>query len=146
VSPHLITVASEAALGTRPGLDVYGDDYPTPDGTCIRDYIHVTDLAAAHVDALRHLRSGGENLTLNCGYGRGYSVLEVIDAVKRVSESSFPVRISPRRLGDPAAIVARATGIRERLGWQPRYNDLSLIVAHALAWERKIPARSSAAA
>jgi UDP-glucose 4-epimerase len=146
VSTHLIKVASEAAFGKRPGLEVFGNDYPTPDGTCIRDYIHVTDLAAAHVDALRHLRAGGKNLTLNCGYGRGYSVLDVIEAVKRVSGSNFPVRMSPRRPGDPAAIVARAERIRDELGWQPRYDDLPLIVSHALAWERTIPAKSSVAA
>jgi UDP-glucose 4-epimerase len=146
VSTHLIKVASEAAFGKRPGLEVFGNDYPTPDGTCIRDYIHVTDLAAAHVDALRHLRAGGKNLTLNCGYGRGYSVLDVIEAVKRVSGSNFPVRMSPRRPGDPAAIVARAERIHNELGWQPRYDDLPLIVSHALAWERTIPAKSSVAA
>ena len=146
VSTHLIKVAGEAALGKRPRLDIYGDDYPTPDGTCIRDYIHVTDLAAAHVDALRHLRTGGENLTLNCGYGRGFSVLEVVEAVRQVSERDFPVRIGPRRPGDPATLVARASRIRERLGWQPRYDNLPLIVAHALAWERTIPVKPSVAA
>jgi UDP-glucose 4-epimerase len=146
VSTHLIKVAREAALGKRRGLEVYGNDYPTPDGTCIRDYIHVTDLAAAHVYALHHLRSGGESLTLNCGYGRGYSVLEVVDAIKRVSGTNFPVRFAQRRPGDPAALVARATRIRERLGWQPHYDDLPLIVAHALAWERTIPAKPSVAA
>jgi UDP-glucose 4-epimerase len=106
----------------------------------------VTDLAAAHVDALRHLRTGGENLTLNCGYGRGFSVLEVVEAVRQVSETDFPVRIGPRRPGDPATLVARASRIRERLGWQPRYDNLPLIVAHALAWERTIPAKPSVAA
>jgi UDP-glucose 4-epimerase len=146
VSTHLIKVASEAALGKRRGLEVYGNDYPTPDGTCIRDYIHVTDLAAAHVYALHHLRSGGESLTLNCGYGRGYSVLEVVDAIKRVSGTNFPVRFAQRRPGDPAALVACATRIRERLGWQPHYDDLPLIVAHALAWERTIPVKPSVAA
>jgi UDP-glucose 4-epimerase len=146
VSTHLIKVASEAALGKRPGLEVFGNDYPTPDGTCIRDYIHVTDLAAAHVDALRHLRAGRKNLTLNCGYGRGYSVLDVVDAVRRASGSNFPVRMSPRRPGDPAAIVARAERIHEELGWRPRYDDLPLIVSHALAWERTIPAKPSVAA
>jgi UDP-glucose 4-epimerase len=146
VSTHLIKVACEAATGKRARLDVYGDDYPTPDGTCVRDYIHVTDLAAAHVDALRHLRDGGRNLTLNCGYGRGYSVLEVIDAVKRVSGANFPVHVGPRRAGDPAALVARAERIRAELGWQPEYDDLSKIVADALAWEFTIPAKSSAAA
>jgi UDP-glucose 4-epimerase len=146
VSTHLIKVASEVALGKRQDLEIFGNDYPTPDGTCIRDYIHVTDLAAAHVDALRHLRAGGQNLTLNCGYGLGYSVLDVVEAVKKVSGSNFPVRMSPRRPGDPAAIVARAERIRDELGWQPRYDDLALIVAHALAWERTIPAKPSVAA
>ena len=142
-STHLVKVASEAALGKRPFIQVYGNDYPTPDGTCIRDYIHVTDLAAAHVDALRHLRDGGGSLTLNCGYGRGYSVLEVIDAVKRVSGVNFPVRVGPRRAGDPPAIVARNARIQQELGWRPRYNDLSTIVAHGIAWERTIPVKFS---
>ena len=146
LSTHLIKVASETALGRRARLDVFGDNYPTPDGTCVRDYIHVTDLALAHVEALHHLRRGGSNLTLNCGYGRGYSVLEVVDAVKRVSGADFPVRVGPRRPGDPAAIVARAERIREALGWHPQYDDLTTIVRHALAWERKISAKPSAAA
>jgi len=146
VSTHLIKVASEVALGKRQDLEIFGNDYPTPDGTCIRDYIHVTDLATAHVDALRHLRAGGKNLTLNCGYGLGYSVLDVVEAVKKVSGSNFPVRMSPRRPGDPAAIVARAERIRDELGWRPRYDDLALIVEHALAWERTISAKSSVAA
>ena len=143
---HLIKVACEAALGKRKGLEVFGTDYPTPDGTCIRDYIHVTDLVAAHLDSLRHLRAGGGNLVLNCGYGAGSSVLEVIDTVKRVSGTDFPVTLSGRRPGDPAAIVARADRIRAELGWRPRFNDLETIVTHALAWERKLPARPSAAA
>ena len=146
VSTHLIKIASEAALGKRQGLEIFGNDYPTPDGTCVRDYIHVTDLAAAHLIALRHLRAGGKNLTLNCGYGRGYSVLEVLEAVKRVSGMNFPVRVSQRRPGDPAALVADADRICGEIGWQPRYDDLALIVAHALAWERTIPAKPSVAA
>lgn len=146
LSTHLIKVASEAAIGQRARLDVFGDDYPTPDGTCVRDYIHVTDLALAHVEALRHLRDGGENLTLNCGYGRGYSVFEVIEAVKRASGVDFPVRVGARRPGDPAALVAGADRIRETLDWQPQYDDLATIVRHALAWERKISAKPSAAA
>jgi UDP-glucose 4-epimerase len=146
VSTHLIKVASEVALGKRQGLEIFGNDYPTPDGTCIRDYIHVTDLAAAHVDALRHLRTGGKNLTLNCGYGLGYSVFEVLEAVKRVSGMNFPVRVSGRRRGDPAALVANADRIRGELGWQPQYDNLALIIAHALAWERTIPAKPSVAA
>lgn len=143
---HLIPLVLQAAAGERDAIKVYGSDYPTPDGTCVRDYIHVTDLAAAHLIALRHLRAGGKNLTLNCGYGRGYSVLEVLEAVKRVSGMNFPVRVSERRPGDPAALVADADRICSELGWQPRYDDLALIVAHALAWERTIPAKPSVAA
>jgi UDP-glucose 4-epimerase len=135
---HLIKVACETATGKRNRMSVFGTDYPTSDGTCVRDYIHVTDLVSAHLDALKHLRSGGENLVVNCGYGRGYSVFEVIDAVKRVSGKDFPVELSPRRPGDPAAIVARADAIRKSLGWQPRLDDLEKIVSHALAWETKL--------
>ena len=129
---HLIKVAVETALGMRPKLDVFGNDYPTPDGTCIRDYIHVSDLVRAHADALRYLRSGAPSLTLNCGYGHGFSVLEVIDAVKRVSGIDFKVDIAPRRPGDPAQIVAQSERVRGKLGWQPRYDDLSTIVRDAL--------------
>ena len=127
-STHLVKIACETALGKRPGMTIFGDDYPTPDGTCIRDYIHVTDLAAAHGDALRHLRAGRGNIVANCGYGRGFSVLEVIDTVRRVSGRDFPVAIGARRPGDPAAIVASPALIIERLGWQPRYADLEGIV------------------
>jgi UDP-glucose 4-epimerase len=134
---HLIKVACETALGLRPKLEIYGTDYPTPDGTCVRDYIHVADLAAAHADALRYLRDGGESLTLNCGYGRGFSVLDVIDAVKRASRVDFRVEFAARRPGDPAQIVAASDRARTLLGWQPRFDDLSIIIAHALAWERK---------
>jgi UDP-glucose 4-epimerase len=134
---HLIKVAAETALGLRPKIEIYGTDYPTPDGTCVRDYIHVGDLAAAHSDALRYLRAGGESLTLNCGYGRGFSVLEVIDAVKRASGVDFRVEFAARRPGDPAQIVAAADRARALLGWEPRLGDLATIVAHALAWERK---------
>jgi UDP-glucose 4-epimerase len=138
---HLIKVAVETALGLRPKIEVFGTDYPTPDGTCIRDYIHVSDLTRAHSDALRHLRSGALSLTLNCGYGHGFSVLEVIDAVKRVSGVDFKVEIAPRRQGDPARIVADSRQARATLGWQPRFDDLSTIVAHALAWERELMQR-----
>jgi len=141
---HLIKVAVETVLGMRPKLDVYGDDYPTPDGTCVRDYIHVSDLVRAHGDALRYLRSGGPSLTLNCGYGHGFSVLEVIDAVKRVSGVDFKVEAAPRRPGDSACIVAASERIRAKLGWRPRYDDLSTIVGHALAWERALMTRRSA--
>ena len=135
---HLIKVASEAAVGLRAGLDVFGTDYGTPDGTCVRDYIHVTDLVRAHLDALRYLRSGGESTVLNCGYGEGFSVLEVVDAVKRVSGVDFPVRTVERRPGDPPALVAGAGRIRDRLGWKPQLNDLDTIVSHALSWEKHL--------
>jgi UDP-glucose 4-epimerase len=141
---HLIKVAAQAALGERPFLQVFGTDYPTPDGSCIRDYIQVTDLARAHVHALDHLRKGGESLTLNCGYGRGFSVKEVIDVVKRVSGVDFPVRLGERRPGDPAALVAQADRIREQLGWQPRYNQLEAIVEQALNWERALAEQKAA--
>ncbi|MCC6889579.1 MAG: UDP-glucose 4-epimerase GalE [Hyphomicrobiales bacterium] len=141
---HLIKVALETALGLRPKIDVYGTDYATPDGTCIRDYIHVCDLVEAHMAALAYLRDGGASTTLNCGYGHGYSVLEVIDAVKRVSGRAFRVENAPRREGDPVAIVADATRIRRQLGWTPRYDNLDVIVAHALAWERHLIKRREA--
>ena len=139
---HLIKVAVETALGRRAKMDIFGTDYPTPDGTCVRDYIHVSDLAAAHLDALRYLRAGGASMTANCGYGRGYSVREVIDTVKRVSGTDFRVDISPRRPGDPAGIVASSDRARATFGWQPRYDDLALIVDHALGWERKLMVRN----
>ncbi|MFK5596666.1 UDP-glucose 4-epimerase GalE [Methylobacterium sp. HMF5984] len=139
---HLIKVATQAALGQRPHLEVFGTDYPTPDGSCLRDYIQVSDLAEAHRVALDHLRAGGESLTLNCGYGTGYSVLEVIDTVKRVSGRDFPVRVSPRRPGDPARIVAEASRIREQLGWRPKHDDLDAIVRQALDWEDALPKRN----
>lgn len=142
---HLIKVATQAALGERTHLDVFGTDYPTPDGTCLRDYIHVTDLARAHVLALDYLAAGGASAVFNCGYGRGYSVLQVIEAVKRVSGVDFPVNHAPRRAGDPAALVADASRIREVLGWRPELDDLDTIVAHALAWERSLAARRRAA-
>jgi UDP-glucose 4-epimerase len=140
-STHLIKVAGEAALGLRPKLDVYGTDYPTPDGTCIRDYIHVSDLARAHLDALRYLRSGTPSLTLNCGYGHGFSVLEVVDTVKRVSGVDFKVEKAPRRPGDPDRIVAASDRARQVLGWQPRFDDLPTIVGHALNWQRELQKR-----
>jgi UDP-glucose 4-epimerase len=140
---HLIKVAVETVLGMRPKLDVFGDDYPTPDGTCIRDYIHVSDLVRAHADALGYLRSGAPSLTLNCGYGHGFSVLEVIDAVKRATGVDFKVEIGPRRDGDPARIVAASELARAKLGWQPRYDDLATIVTHALAWERELVKRET---
>ena len=135
---HLIKVAVQAALGLRPCLEVFGTDYPTPDGTCIRDYIQVSDLAAAHLMALDHLRKGGESLICNCGYGRGVSVFEVVDAVKQVSGADFKVRISGRRPGDPASLVAGTKRIKAVLGWTPKYDDLPTIVGQALDWERRL--------
>jgi UDP-glucose 4-epimerase len=143
---HLIKVAVETALGLRPQIDVYGTDYDTPDGTCVRDYIHVNDLVRAHFDALAHLRRGGASDTFNCGYGHGYSVLDVIGAVKRASGRDFAVRLSARRPGDPASIVADAARIRAQLNWTPQCDNLDTIVAHALAWERKLAEMRAAAA
>jgi UDP-glucose 4-epimerase len=140
VSTHLIKVASEVATGQRPHLDVYGTDYPTPDGTCIRDYIHVTDLVRAHWHALQYLRDGGDKTVLNCGYGRGYSVLEVIETVKRVSGVDFELRFAEKRPGDPAELVAETRLIEALFPWQPQFRDLELIVEHALNWERKLQA------
>jgi UDP-glucose 4-epimerase len=139
---HLIKVACETAVGERNRMSVFGNDYPTADGTCVRDYIHVSDLVAAHLDALKHLRAGGENLVTNCGYGRGYSVLEVIDTVKKVSGKDFPVERAPRRVGDPAAMVARAGKKRAKLGGEPKLDGLSKIVTHPLAWETKLKNRA----
>jgi UDP-glucose 4-epimerase len=135
---HLIKVAAETAMGLREKMQVFGTDYPTPDGTCIRDYIHVSDLVNAHCYALSYLRGGGEPLTLNCGYGRGFSVLQVIEAMRHESGNDFPVELAARRPGDPAEIVASAERMRNLLGWRPQWDDLSLIVRHALAWERKL--------
>jgi UDP-glucose 4-epimerase len=138
---HLIKVACEAALGRRPGMRIYGTDYPTPDGTCVRDYIHVDDLARAHLAALDHLERGGGSAVLNCGYGRGHSVREVIDAVRAASGVDFPVEEAPRRPGDPAALVAGSRKIRELLGWQPQHDDLEFIVRTAWQWEQWLQAQ-----
>ena len=135
---HLIKVAVETALGRRDKIDVFGTDYPTPDGTCVRDYIHVCDLVRAHSDALAYLRRGGTSLTLNCGYGRGFSVLDVIETVKRVAGVAFKVDFCERRPGDPPQIVATSDRARSLLAWQPQFDDLPTIVGHALAWERKL--------
>ncbi len=134
---HLIKVACEAAVGQRDGITVFGTDYPTPDGTCVRDFIHVDDLARAHVQALAYLEEGGESRVLNCGYGRGYSVLEVIEAVKRCSGRDFQVRYGARRAGDPGEVVADNSRMLAALDWRPRYADLDTIVGHALAWEEE---------
>jgi UDP-glucose 4-epimerase len=141
---HLIKVACQTVLGQRASMDVFGTDYDTPDGTCLRDYIHVSDLIAAHMCALEHLRKGGASGIFNCGYGKGYSVLEVIGAVERASGAPVNKRLVPRRAGDPAAIVAGATRVRELLGWQPKHADLDFIVASALAWERHLERRNAA--
>ena len=133
---HLIKLAVQAALGRRNGMEVFGTDYATPDGSCVRDYIQVTDLARAHMDALHYMRAGGENLICNCGYERGYSVLQVIEAVKNVSGVDFPVKICGRRAGDPAAIVASNARIKSTLGWNPKHDDLNEIIHQALDWER----------
>jgi UDP-glucose 4-epimerase len=138
---HLIKVACEAALGKRAKIDIFGTDYPTQDGTCVRDYVHVSDLARAHSAALAYLRRGGASATFNCGYGRGASVLEVVDSVRRVCRHDFPVEVSGRRAGDPVTIVADVARIRSSLDWRPLYEDLDTIVAHALAWERRLPGK-----
>jgi UDP-glucose 4-epimerase len=135
---HLIKVACEVATGKRPRLDIFGTDYATSDGTCVRDYIHVSDLVEAHVDALRYLRAGGASDVFNCGYGRGFSVREVIDALNRQLDKPIATAPAPRRAGDPAALVAGAGKIRETLGWRPKHEDLDFIVRTALAWERKL--------
>lgn len=135
---HLIKVACQTALGQRERLSVFGTDYDTPDGTCVRDYIHVEDLAKAHVMALDYLEKGGESRVLNCGYGHGYSVREVVGVVREVSGVDFTAQEVGRRAGDPAALVADSTRIREVLGWTPDYDDLRAIVSHAYAWEQKM--------
>ena len=140
---HLIKVACETALDKRPYMQIFGKDYPTPDGTCIRDYIHVSDLVAAHRLALQRLRNGGASLVANCGYGHGYSVLEVIDAVRRAFGRDFDVRTGDRRPGDAAAVVANSDLARSELGWSPRYDDLDAIVRDALAWERILSKKNS---
>ncbi len=135
---HLVKVACDAALGRRQSASIFGTDFATPDGTGIRDYIHVEDLATAHIDALRYLQAGGESQIFNCGYGQGYSVREVFNAVKEISGIDFPVIEIERRGGDPACVVACADKIREVIGWKPKYNNLQIIVSTALAWEQKL--------
>ncbi|BAZ44054.1 UDP-glucose 4-epimerase [Chondrocystis sp. NIES-4102] len=134
---HLIRVACDAALGIRPAVGIFGTDFDTPDGTGIRDYIHVEDLAAAHIDALCYLEAGGTSEILNCGYGTGYSVRQVLNKLKEISGVDFPVIEFPRRPGDPACVIASGYRIRQVLGWQPKYNDLEVILNTALAWEKK---------
>ena len=141
---HLIKVACETALGKRPFMQVFGTDYETPDGTCMRDYIHVSDLAAAHRLALQRLRAGGQSLVANCGYSHGYSVLQVIDSVRRAFGHDFEVKMGARRPGDAAAVVANSDLARAELGWTPQRDDLDQIVADALAWERILTSKNSA--
>ena len=139
---HLIKVACETAIGKRPAMDIFGTDYPTPDGTCIRDYIHVSDLAVAHRLALARLRAGGDNLIANCGYGHGYSVFEVIDSVKKIVGHPLEVRSCGRRPGDAAAVVANVNLVRRELNWIPKYADLDRIIADALGWEEILNRRN----
>jgi UDP-glucose 4-epimerase len=140
---HLIKVACETALGKRAQLEVFGTDYPTPDGTCVRDYIHVSDLAAAHRLALERLRAGGSSLVANCGYGHGYSVLEVIDSVRRVHGADLNVKMAGRRAGDPPSIVANSQLAQRELGWVPARAELDLIVRDALRWEDALSRRNA---
>ncbi|MDX1518327.1 MAG: UDP-glucose 4-epimerase GalE [Woeseiaceae bacterium] len=136
----LVKVACEAAVGRRSHVSIFGTDYPTPDGTGLRDYIHVEDLATAHIDALRYLRDGGESTTLNCGYGHGYSVRDVLQAVEKANDAPLTIREEARRAGDPPELVAVANRIQATLGWRPRFDDLDTIVRTSLDWERKIAA------
>jgi len=139
---HIIKVALLAALGRRPSVGIFGTDFPTPDGTGVRDYIHVTDLVEAHALLLQYLRGGGRSATMNCGYGRGYSVRQVIDTVKEVSGVDFKVIEEPRRAGDPASVVAKSDKVRQVLGWQPQHDDLHEIVDAAMNWERYLATRN----
>jgi UDP-glucose 4-epimerase len=141
----LVKVACEAATGNRPGVSIFGTDYPTPDGTGLRDYIHVEDLASAHLDALTYLRNGGESTTLNCGYGHGYSVREVLQAVEKVNGAPLNISEEERRAGDPPELIAIAEKVRSVLGWKPQFDDLDSIVRTSLEWERKIAARDPSA-
>jgi UDP-glucose 4-epimerase len=138
---HLVKLACAAALGRRAALTIHGTDYPTPDGTCIRDYVHADDLARAHLLALDHLLQGGAAFVANCGYGHGYSVREVLDAARRVTGVAFPIVPGPRRAGDPARLVADSTRLRRLLAWIPEHDDLDHILATAWAWEQKLHQR-----
>jgi len=141
----LVKVACEAATGRRPGVSIFGTDFPTPDGTGLRDYIHVQDLATAHLDALTYLRGGGKSATLNCGYGHGYSVREVLAAVERANGEPLNITEEPRRAGDPPELISVAQKIQKVLGWTPQFDDLDIIVRTSLEWERKIAAQDPSA-
>ncbi|MCO6187294.1 UDP-glucose 4-epimerase GalE [Rhizobium sp. L1K21] len=141
---HLIKVAVQVATGKREGMSVFGTDYPTPDGTCIRDYIHVTDLANAHVLAVQRMRNGGGSLVANCGYGRGFSVLEVLETVEKVAGKNLNVTYAPRRAGDAVSIVANPARARKELSWVPEHDDLEEIVATALTWEERLSKHNQA--
>jgi UDP-glucose 4-epimerase len=141
---HLLKVALEAATGRREHVAVFGTDYDTPDGTGIRDYIHVSDLVGAHAAALDHLRGGGESLLLNCGYGHGYSVLELLDAVQSVSGRPLDIRARARRAGDVPVMIAAAERIKQTLAWTPRFDDIETIVTHALSWEEQLQKKIAA--
>ena len=143
LATHLIKVACATALGKRDSMSVFGTDYPTPDGTCVRDYIHVWDLVQAHLKALQRMRAGGGSLAANCGYGHGFSVLEVLDAVRKVHGQDFPVTFSERRAGDPAMIVANPALAKQELGWVPQYDDLNGIIRSALDWELHLMRKNS---
>jgi len=142
---HLIRIACDAALARRSAAKIFGTDFPTIDGTGVRDFIHVEDLAAAHIDALHYLETGGESQIFNCGYGQGYSVRQVLDRMKDISGTNFSVIEVDRRAGDPACVIACGDRIRQMLGWQPKYNDLDIILGTALAWEKRLTALTSLA-
>jgi UDP-glucose 4-epimerase len=143
---HLIKLACETALGLRPRIFIHGTDYPTPDGTCIRDYVHVDDLARAHLGALEHLAQGGASLVANCGYGHGFSVREVLGTARRVTGVLFPIEEGPRRAGDPAVLVADSRKLQSLLDWSPRHDDLDYILATAWRWEQEFPVKHGVAA
>lgn len=135
---HLLKTAAEVVAGKRAGMQIFGTDYDTPDGTCVRDYIHVDDLAQAHLDALKYLRNNKESQVLNCGYGHGFSVKEVLNAVEKYTGTKLPVEMGPRRAGDAVSLISKADKIKAVLGWKPQYDDLAYIVKTAIEWEKKL--------